>query len=63
MQLPHNAVLPLQLRDPRVARPIAAANPLPSVEEAGVHAPATGGPKCARSDYSASHPSMPEPMR
>ena len=54
MQLPHSAVLPLRLRDPRLARPIAAATPLASVEDAQAPAPTFGG-QGPKSDYRASY--------
>lgn len=51
MQLPHRAVLPLRLRDPRLARPVAAAAPLASLEDSQAQPPAAA--QRPRSDYSA----------
>ena len=50
MQLPHRAVLPLWLRDPRLARPVAAAPPLASLEESQAQPPAAA--QRPESDYS-----------
>jgi hypothetical protein len=51
MQLPHRAVLPLRLRDPRLARPIALATSLASLGESQAQ-PAAAALR-PKSDYSA----------